>query len=105
MSFQDDPNIICWRLHLRSPITKVYQMLATDVGRASFWAESADERDGVIYFVFPNHVTWAAQILQATSPSYYAVQYYGNSVAAFTLVEDGQGGTDLYGIGCTQAIF
>lgn len=95
MGFQDDPNVIRWRLHLHSPRTKVYQMLSTAVGRASFWAESADERDGVIHFVFPNHVTWTAQILQATPPAYYAVQYYGNSVAAFTLAEDGQGGTDL----------
>ena len=95
MSFQADSESIYWRLHLRSPMTKVYQMLATSTGRAGFWAESADEQDGVIHFVFPNDVTWDAQILQAIPPHYYAVHYYGNSVAAFTLADDGQGGTDL----------
>jgi len=48
MSFQDDPNTIQWRLHLKSPIEKVYQALSTDSGRASFWAESAIERDDSI---------------------------------------------------------
>lgn len=95
MSFQADPGLICWRLHLRSPITKVYQTLATDAGRASFWAESAAEQDGIIHFVFPNNVTWAGRIVLATPPHSFVVQYYGNSVAAFTLADDGQGGTDL----------
>lgn len=49
----------------------------------------------MIRFVFPNNVTWDAAILQASPPHYYTVQYYGNSVAAFTLTDDGQGGTDL----------
>jgi len=95
MGFQMDPNTIRWRLHLGSPIDKVYQAISTDAGRASFWAESALERDGVIHFVFINQVTWDAQILLADPPRRYTVQYYGNSIAAFTLEEDGQGGTDL----------
>jgi uncharacterized protein YndB with AHSA1/START domain len=95
MTFQSDPNAIRWRLHLRSPVAQVYRALSTDDGRASFWAESAMERDGVIHFVFPNNVTWDARILQAVPPHRYAVQYYGNSIATFTLEEDGQGGTDL----------
>lgn len=95
MSFQADPESICWRLYLRSPITTVYQMLATDAGRASFWAESANAQDGVIHFAFPNNVTWDAAILQAIPPYSYVVHYIGNSVAAFTLADDGQGGTDL----------
>ena len=95
MSFQDDPHVIRWRLHLRSPISRVYEALSTDAGRASFWAESAIERHGVIHFVFPNGVIWDARILKATPPRTFAVQYYGNSVAEFVLEEDGHGGTDL----------
>jgi uncharacterized protein YndB with AHSA1/START domain len=95
MSFQDDPNIIQWKLHLKSPLTKVYQVLSTDAGRASFWAESAIEHDGIIHFVFPNQLTWQAQVLEAIPPRYYAVQYYGNTNAVFTLEADSQGGTDL----------
>jgi uncharacterized protein YndB with AHSA1/START domain len=95
MAFQDDPNIIRWRLHLTSPILKVYQALSTDTGRASFWAESAIERNGIIHFVFPNKITWDAHILQAIPPHQFAVRYYDDSEADFTLEEDGQGGTDL----------
>jgi uncharacterized protein YndB with AHSA1/START domain len=95
MSFQPDPNSIRWRLHLRSPVSRVYQALSTDAGRAGFWAESARETDGVIHFVFPNGATWEGGILQAVAPRRYAVRYYGGSEAVFTLEEDGQGGTDL----------
>ena len=95
MSFQDDPTAIRWHLHLRSPIDSVYATLATDAGRASFWAESAAERDGVIHFVFPGGLTWDGPVLEATPPHRFAVRYYGNSTATFTLADDGRGGTDL----------
>ena len=95
MSFQDDPDTIRWRLHLKSPVAKVYQALATDDGRARFWAESAQEHDGFIHFVFPNGARWRGQILQARSPHIYAVLYFEGSVATFELADDGQGGTDL----------
>jgi uncharacterized protein YndB with AHSA1/START domain len=95
MRFQDDPDTIRWRLHLTSPVSTVYRALATDAGRAGFWAESAVERDGVIHFVFPNGVRWDGRVLQAQPPYRYEVQYFGNSVAAFTLEEDGRGGADL----------
>lgn len=95
MGFQDDQIQIYWRLHLKSPPEKVYQALSTDAGRASFWAESAIERDGIIHFVFPNKMTWDAHILAAIPNSRYTVQYIGNSITTFSLEEDGQGGTDL----------
>lgn len=57
MPFQNDPTTIRWRLHLASPVSKVYAALATDEGRASFWAESAQEREDVIDFIFPNGLT------------------------------------------------
>lgn len=95
MTFQDDPNIIRWRLHLKSPIEEVYRALSTDEGRASFWAETAVQTNNIIHFVFPNGFTWDAQVLRAVPPHHFAVAYIGNSVATFTLAEDGHGGTDL----------
>lgn len=95
MAFQDDQDRIQWRLRLQSPITKVYQTLATDSGRASFWAESAIEQNGIIHFVFPNNVSWQAQVLEAVPPTRFALRYYGDSVVVFALEEDGQGGTEL----------
>lgn len=95
MSFQDNPDSIRWRLHLSSPVERVYEALSTDAGRASFWAESAVERDGIIHFVFPNGVTWEGRILQAEPPHVFAVRYYGDTAATFTLEDDGEGGTIL----------
>ena len=95
MIFQDNPDEIRWHLHLNSTTQEVYRALSTDDGRASFWAESAIEQDGVIHFVFPNQLTWEACILQAVPAQCYAVRYFGNSIATFLLEEDGKGGTDL----------
>lgn len=95
MDFQKDPNAIRWRLHLDSPAAKVYQALSTDAGRASFWAESAIERDGAIHFIFPNSLTWEAPILEAIPDRRYSIRYIGNTITTFILEEDGQGGTDL----------
>lgn len=95
MKFQNDPQVIRWRLHLNSSPARVYQALSTDAGRASFWAESAVEQGGEIHFVFPNGLTWQGRLLRAESARLYSIQYYGNSTATFTLEEDGHGGTDL----------
>jgi uncharacterized protein YndB with AHSA1/START domain len=95
MSFQDDPHTIRWRLHLRSPVARVYQALSTDEGRASFWAESSVEQNGSLLFVFPSGATWNAQIIEAVPPNRYALEYYGGSITTFELREDGHGGTDL----------
>lgn len=86
---------IRWRLHLTSPPERVYAMLATDVGRARFWAESAVERDGAIDFNFPNGLTWRAAILVADPPRCYQVRYFAGSTTTFDLAPDGRGGTDL----------
>jgi hypothetical protein len=95
MTFHKDPNVIRWRLHLKSRPELVYQTLSTDIGRASFWAESAVEQDGIIHFVFPNKLTWDGRILEAIPHRKYTVQYYGNTVSTFLLEDDGQDGTDL----------
>ena len=95
INFQENHGAIRWRLHLKSPPDKVYAAISTNAGRASFWAESAKETNGIIQFVFPNGFTWDGRVLQANPPYLYAVQYIDHSVATFTLEEDEQGGTDL----------
>ena len=95
MPFQPDPNTITWRLHLRSAPMAVYELLATDAGRARFWAESAVERDGAVDFVFPGGQRWRGAILERQPPRRFALVYYGGSTTTFVLAEDGAGGTDL----------
>ncbi len=95
MGFQDDPNAIRWRVHLRSPPSVVHRALATDEGRARFWAESAEEKAGAVDFRFPNGAAWPGRILENRPPTRFVVEYYGGTVAAFDLADDGAGGTDL----------
>ncbi|MCM3871249.1 MAG: SRPBCC domain-containing protein [Pyrinomonadaceae bacterium] len=78
-----------------SPTSAVYQMLATNEGRAKFWAESAVEVDGKIHFIFPNGQSWLGRLIEHVPPQRLGVQYLGGSVATFRLEDDGHGGTDL----------
>lgn len=95
MPFQGDPEVIRWRLHLRAGPADVYRLLATDEGRARFWADSAVEEDGAITFVFPNGYRWRGRIRERVPARRFAVEYIGGSETAFDLADDGRGGTDL----------
>lgn len=95
MTFQDVSNTIHWDLHLKSSPQAVYEKLSTNEGRASFWAESAAEQDGMIYFVFPNQVEWKGKILKNEPPHTFQVKYYGGSITTIELSPDGSGSTDL----------
>jgi uncharacterized protein YndB with AHSA1/START domain len=87
--------IIRWRAHLRSAPAVVFRMLATAEGRARFWAESAEEADGIICFRFSNGQQLDAEVWQSVSPSRLQLTYFGGSVVTFELQEAEGGGTDL----------
>ena len=95
MTFQNDPPLIQWKIHLKSSPQAVYQTLSSNEGRARFWAESAVEKDGIIHFIFPNQAEWQGKILEKDPPRTFKVEYYGGSVTTFELDSDGSGGTDL----------
>ena len=88
-------NTVRLRVHLVSPIEKVFGFLATDAGRAAFWADSAVERDGVVHFQFSNGMTHEGRLLTVVENQLFSVEYFGGSQAAFELELDGAGGTDL----------
>ncbi len=95
MSFQPDADVITWRLHLHAAPAAVYAMLATDEGRARFWAEAAAEHDGMIDFVFPGGQRWQGAIVAREPPRRFGLVYIGGSTTTFTLEDDGEGGTEL----------
>ncbi len=94
MPFQEDPDLIRWRLHLSSPPEAVYELIATNAGRARFWAETAEEEDGHILFRFPNGLEWRANIYEEKPPTHFSLNYF-DSKTSFELLDDGAGGTDL----------
>jgi uncharacterized protein YndB with AHSA1/START domain len=94
MPFQPEPGTIRWRVRFRSPRERVYAALATDEGRATFWAESAREAEGEITFCFSGHAPVVGRVLQRRKPDLFVVEYFGARVE-FSLIEDGAGGTIL----------
>jgi Activator of Hsp90 ATPase homolog 1-like protein len=87
---------VSWRVHLRAAPGTVYELIATAAGRKRFWAESAEEREGVIEFHFSSGMAWRGRVLAQSPPQHYAVEYFRGSRVDFELAADGNGGTDLH---------
>ncbi len=85
---------IRWKLHVPVSPARVYEALNTNDGRASFWAESAVERDGTIHFEFINGMSYTSRIIGREPDTSFSIEYFG-AVATFDLEGDGKGGTDL----------
>lgn len=90
-----DTRPIVWRLHIAVQPSAVFELLATDAGRARFWAESAVEADGWITWTWPGGMSARTRIIEAVPSHHYSVEYFGGSRATFELQDDGAGGTDL----------
>ena len=94
MSFQAEKGVIRWKVHFASPPERVFEALATDEGRARFWAESAPESDGAITFHIFNYEPFSGRILKKEQPALFKLEYFG-TIVEFSLRDDGKGGTDL----------
>lgn len=87
-------NEVRWKVHFSSRPDKVYEALSTDKGRRSYWAESAEEHDGKIHFVFLNGIENTGTILQRIYGQLFSVMYFGHKTT-FNLVSDGATGTQM----------
>jgi hypothetical protein len=85
---------VFWKIHLKSSPGEVFKLLSTRRGRESFWAESAEEIEGIIHFIFPNGESYESQIIKSIENQEFQVDYF-NSKVTFKLkrVENDQ--TDL----------
>lgn len=92
--FQDEPGVLRWRLHFRSSPAKVFDALATDGGRAGYWAESARQREARSPSISSTTPLFSGRILDCIAPRRFSVEYF-RTHATFELTPDGQGGTDL----------
>ncbi|MDX1611943.1 MAG: hypothetical protein R3185_06200 [Candidatus Thermoplasmatota archaeon] len=90
----EDHARIRWKLHLERPPAAVYAALATDEGRATFWAERTVASQGTVRFEFPGGQATESKILAEEPPERFELVYFGTRTR-FDLEPDGQGGTDL----------
>lgn len=81
-------------MHIAAAPEQVFAAIDSDEGRASFWAESANEVDGYIEFRFINGFTCRSRILRREPNHLFELDYIGGK-AHFELADDGHGGTDL----------
>ena len=86
--------MIKWRVHLASPPDVVHAFVATDEGRARFWAESTEDCGGKIEFRFPDGSRLQGRVLANDPPRFFALEYFGTRVE-FELARDGEGGTEV----------
>ncbi len=86
--------VIQYSLHFASAPPAVYRALATDEGRAGYWAESVIETDGELHYVFLNGIENRGSILESIEAERFRVLYFGMDVT-FTLQPDGHDGTDM----------
>jgi len=94
VSFQTAIGIIRWKMHFISPMEEVFSALATDEGRALYWAESAPEVNGIVTFRILGYEPFSGRILKKATPSLFTLEYFG-TIVEFSLQDDGKGGTDL----------
>lgn len=83
-----------WCLHLATAPQDVFEALATDAGRGTFWAESTHEADGRITFNFIGAPPHVGRVVHSEPPSKFTLEYYG-ATTTFALASNGTGGTDL----------
>jgi hypothetical protein len=86
---------IRWRLHLKSPPSRVYGFLATDAGRARWWVERSEERDGLVHLHLSSGEELISPIVERAPPASFALRWFQGSEVRFALRADGHGGTDL----------
>lgn len=94
-SYQPENGVIRWKLHFASKPDVVYEALSTNEGRRGYWAESADEVDGNIHYVFLNGIEDTGEILERIPGKRFSVMYFGWKVT-FDLSSDGATGTDMF---------
>ena len=88
----DTSTSLTWNVSLRASPRAVFELLSTGGGRECSWAESAPERNGAIFFSFPNGETLEAEIEESVPDSRYSIRYFGGTSVVFTIAERPGGG-------------
>jgi len=85
---------ILWRLHTAAPPERIWELLTTDAGRESFWAEASRSAGDRFTLSFQMGVSGESVVLEAVPAARFAFTYFGTEVL-IELAPDGAGGTDL----------
>ncbi|MFZ1023880.1 MAG: SRPBCC domain-containing protein [Thermoplasmata archaeon] len=93
--FNPEPGTIRWRLHLRSPPEKVYDVVASDEGRSRFWVQRTQEKGDSILWTFGPGFEASMKVYERSRPRRFAFEFLDDSKVVFDIEPDGKGGTAL----------
>jgi uncharacterized protein YndB with AHSA1/START domain len=93
--FHPEPGTIRWRVHLRSPPEKVYDVVATDEGRRRFWVLKTEEKGDNILWSFGPGFEGLMKVYERSRPRRFSFEFFDESKVVFDIEPDGSGGTDL----------
>jgi uncharacterized protein YndB with AHSA1/START domain len=85
---------LSWKIHTKSNPEKIFELISTDEGRCTFWAETSKEEDGKIELTFYGGQRTSCRVLDTTPFSRYAIRYF-NALVTIFLEESSEGGTEL----------
>lgn len=70
---------------------EVFERIATDAGRRSFWVESSTETAGMVQLRFPNDQSLDCEILARKAHQHFSLTYFGGSHVEFRIMEVADG--------------
>lgn len=94
MHEKESMKTVNWKIYLKSSPELVFSFFTSESGREKFWAEQAPERNGVIYFTFPNGESYHSKILKVAENREFNIEYF-NSHLKIILAPAEENATDL----------
>ena len=79
-NFQSQAGVVQWCVHFHSSADTVYEYLSSADKRKLYWAESAEEQNGVIKYRFLNGIEDDGRILEKSPGRLFRVEYFGAEV-------------------------
>lgn len=86
---------IKWKVKFKSTPSRVFSFLNTDKGRASFWAETANEKNGMVHFKFINGQSYLGKILDRKQDRLFHLDYFHSDVYFYLTMNTKDEGTLL----------
>lgn len=83
-----------WKIHFTTSLEIVYSYLVSQDGREKFWSETSIEKDGFIFFTYPNESFYKSKIILKIEHEKFYLEYF-DSLVKFHLVRSEKNGTEL----------
>ena len=91
----DAPRGVNWKISLAAEPEAVFRLVATDAGRAAFWAEESRTEGERFHLTFANGAHVDCRVIRLEPPHLISFEYFGGSRVDLRLAAIADGGTDF----------